>query len=283
MPQPSSGYPQYPPQQQPYTQYQQPPLPPRKPPSAFARFAAFVRRHPILSSIVGVALVIMIIVASIQNAQSPATSPIATPVTQAQATTAPTSVPTAVPTQVPAPTTAPTTAPASSGGLPATHGAPRLGGQLGDFIGAYGQPNSNSNPPLFDFQEVNNVNEVMVLGLGSSCSSTQCEVQQQIDSITVQSPDQANGFTVSEAEAKCMAFGPTDAHFKQKIPYADGTGYDMVYSSSSLAKAFPASEFMDGNSNQVAAGTFDVSYLYADNKVGIGSCAMLTGETQTNG
>lgn len=121
------------------------------------------------------------------------------------------------------------------------------------------------------------------MGIGSSCQSTQCEVQQQIDDITVQSPDQANGFTVSEAEARCMVFAPADAHFKQKIPYGDGTGYDMIYISSTLAKEFPASEFMDGNSNQIAAGTFDVSYLYANNKTGIGSCDMITGETQTNG
>jgi len=80
-----------------------------------------------------------------------------------------------------------------------------------------------------------------------------------------------------------MAYAPIDAQFKQKIPYADGTGYDMVYESALLAKAFPASEFVGGSGNQVTAGTFDASYLYADNHQGIGSCDMITSEQQTNG
>jgi hypothetical protein len=237
------------------------------------------RKKPILFGCLGaiiLLLVIIVISAIASGGGTPqATSPTATPVTQA------TTAPTAIPTQAPSPTTAPTKAPAPSG-LPMTHGTPRLGGPLSDFIGTYGQPNSNSNPPLFDFIETNNINGVSITGLGSSCSSTQCEVQQQIDNITVQSPDQTNGYSVNEAEAKCMAFAPTDAHFKQKIPYADGTGYDMVYNSASLAKAFPASEFSDGNGGTVAPGTFDISYLYADNKQGIGSCDMITGEQQTS-
>ena len=80
-----------------------------------------------------------------------------------------------------------------------------------------------------------------------------------------------------------MVYAPIDAQFKQKIPYADNSGFDMVYMSTTLAKKFPASEFVDGSGKQVAAGTFDVSYLYADNGQGIGSCDMITGEQQTNG
>lgn len=275
--QPPPGYPSQP-QQQPYGNYQPPSFPPPRKPSRFSRFVALIMAHKIISGIVAIALLVVIVIASIQNAQQPQANvaPVATsaPV-QSQA-------PTAAPTQAIAPTSAPTSAPVSSG-LPATRGTPRLGGPLSDFIGAYGQPNSNSNPPSYQFQEVNNINEVGAMGIGASCQSPQCEVQQHIDDITIQSPDQTNGYTVSEAEAKCMAFAPADAHFKQKIPYGDGTGYDMVYTSATLAKEFPASEFVDGNSNQVAAGTFDVSYLYADNHQDIGSCDMITGEQQTTG
>ena len=258
--QPLSGYPSYP---------QQPPIPPPPPRKK--------SRKPLIFGCLGAialfCLIIVIIAIATSGSPSQATAPTATPVTQAHATKGAATV---------APTKTPKAASVPSG-LPVTHGTPRLGGPLSDFIGAYGQPNGNSNPPSYEFQEVNNINEVGAMGIGSSCSSPLCVSEQHIDDITVQSPDQTNGFTASEAEAKCMAFAPTDAHYKQKIPFADGTGYDTVYSSASLAKMFAASEFTDGSGNTVTPGMFDVSYLYADNKVGIGSCDMITGEQQTNG
>jgi len=174
------------------------------------------------------------------------------------------------------PTSAPT-------GLVATHGTPRLGGPLSDFIGAYGQPNGHSSPPDYHFMTVGNIDEYLIMGLGSSCPSVQCISEQQIDDISVQSPDQNAGFTPSEAESRCMSYAPSDAHFKQKFAYADNSGYDMVYTSTSLAHAFPASEFINGSGGTVPAGTFDVSYLYSDNGTGIGSCDMITGEQQTQG
>ena len=79
-----------------------------------------------------------------------------------------------------------------------------------------------------------------------------------------------------------MAFGPTDAHFKQKYPLSSNSGYDMVYTSASLAHLFHADEFTDGSGNIVAAGTFDVSYLYANDGSHIGDCEMIIGAQQTN-
>lgn len=265
---PSPQYP-YPPAPTPFTPPGPAPQPPRKP---RRRRRVFL----IIGAVVAILLIIIVIAAIATPSQPPPqanTTPTTTHATQATKPAA-----TAKPTTV-----KPTTA--SSNVIPATHGTPRLGGPLSDFIGAYGQPNGHSSPPDYHFKTVGNIDEYMAMSLGASCSSMKCVASQQIIDISVQSPDQSAGFTPSEAEALCMSYAPSDAHLKQKIAYADGSGFDMVYTSAQLSHAFPASldaeVWSNGNGGTVAAGTFDVSYLYADNGQGIGSCDMITGEQQT--
>jgi len=80
-----------------------------------------------------------------------------------------------------------------------------------------------------------------------------------------------------------MTFAPADARFKQQFVYADNSGYDLVYTSAELAKDFSAADFTDKQQNQVQAGMFDVSYLYASDGQHIDSCDMIIGEQQTTG
>ena len=41
-----------------------------------------------------------------------------------------------------------------------------------------------------------------------------------------------------------FASHPTDARLKQRIDFADGTGYDVIYTSALLAKLFPAAQIL---------------------------------------
>lgn len=177
-----------------------------------------------------------------------------------------------IPTDTPAPVA--TTAPAQQQIAP-TSGRPALGSPVSDFVGKFGQPNDHSTPgQIYNFLRVpgQNLDGLII---------TPYPGTQQVDDITVATPDP--GWTSSEAESHCLAYAPLDYHFKQKIPYADNTGYDMVYSSASLAKAFPAADFTDGNSNQVTPGLFDIGYLYNSDGQHISSCDLIIGEQQTNG
>jgi hypothetical protein len=168
---------------------------------------------------------------------------------------------------------------ATVGSFGITHGIPHLGGPLSDFIGAYGQPNSNSAPPLYHFLHAtgSNLDELIVsVSVGT----------QNVDSIVVQatngdSPTDVVGWTASEAESHCQSFEPSDAHLKQRITFADGTGYDDLYFSRSLAHLILADDFLDSNEGTVPPGTFDVAYLYANDWQHIGSCSLMTGEQQT--
>lgn len=215
------------------------------------------------SAIVLLFVIIIIAVVTACGSTSQATTPATTPTArqQAQATTTPTTAPTAKPTQ---------------SGLPATHNTPRLGSPLSDFIGAYGQPNDHSTAgQMYHFLRGTNSNVdglIVTLTPGS----------QQIDNITVQATNDT-GWTLTDAQLHCLAYMPTDARLKQHVPYADGTGYDVIYTSASLAKLFPASEFTDASGNPIAAGTFDISYLYSGDHQNIDSCDLITGSQQTNG
>ena len=246
---------------------QPPPAPPFAPPPAPfpGPRSSGPRRGPrrlfLVIGAVAVLLVIVIVITAIATTASPPPQTQATPqATQAQVTKP-------VATAKPKPTSKP------ASGLAATHGTPRLGGPLSDFVGAYGQPNNHSNPPIdYHFQRASNgVQDNLIVDLATDNSL--------VDFITVATLDP--GWTATEAQDKCMAYAPTDAHFKQRIDYTDGSGYDLVYISTSLAHQFPAGDFTDANSSTVPAGTFDVSYLYASDGQHIGGCDLIIGEQQT--
>ena len=177
-------------------------------------------------------------------------------------------------------------------GLAVTRGTPRIGGPISDFIGAYGQPNDHSNPGVYasqyHFQRDTNTTDVT----DGLIVSTSADSKSVIDDITVAAvaqnatyndPQAGSSFSPSDAKARCMTFAPSDAHFVKEFVYADNTGFDMVYTSASLAQSFPAGDFTDSQQNQVQAGMFDVSYLYKGNgdTQHIDSCDMIIGEQQT--
>ena len=273
-------------QQPPYQPYNQPPqMPPRQ-----KGVMGWVSRQHIAVRIVLIfatifcGLFLFASVCRLISAVVPgmAVTPTATVSTDAATATAfvvPTDTPFPILTDTPVPAVAPTQAPS---GLPATHNTPRLGSTLSDFIGAYGQPNAHSNPPDYHFLTTGNVDGIIILGLGPSCPSTQCVGEQKIDDVSVQATT-STGWTLSDAQLHCLAYMPTDAHLKQRVVFADGTGYDVVYFSASLAKLFPASEFTDASGNPAPPGIFDISYLYRGDHQHIDSCDLITGSQQTNG
>ncbi len=204
------------------------------------------------------------------------------------ATQLPTSLPTITPTMKPTPK--PTVQTTQDSGV--THGTPRLGGPISDFIGAFGPPNDHSQPGAslgqYHFQRDTNTTDV-VDGL---IVLTSIDVQNVVDNIEVNAvaqnatyndPQAGSSFSPSDAKARCMTFAPSDARFVKEYVYADNAGFDMVYISSSLAQRFPASDFTDSQQNQVQAGMFDVSYLYksSGDTQHIDSCEMIIGEQQT--
>jgi len=215
----------------------------------------------------------MIITVATTPTQTQAPTPTTKPVSAVA--TAPTHASTSTPSPTPTPNPSPTATPYG-----ATHGIPHLGGPLSDFIGEYGQPNNDSSPPA-DYHFLHVVNSYLDGLVVSVYPGTQ-----KVDYIVMQATNGDSqtdivGWTASYAESLCMDFAPSDAHFKQRITYLDGTGYDFIFTSMSLAHLIPADDFSDGNGGMVPRGTFDMSYLYANDGQHIGSCSMMTGEQQT--
>ena len=139
------------------------------------------------------------------------------------------------------PTATPTPEPIPN--ITATHGQPRLGGPLSDFIGEYGRPNNHSEPPIeYHFLRAAHGNlDGLVVSLETGTL--------QVDDVVVVAAAQTNavGWTLSQAESRCLAFAPADAHFKRHITYTESSGFDLVYLSESLAHLLPADDFTDGD------------------------------------
>lgn len=163
-----------------------------------------------------------------------------------------------------------------------THGTPHLGGPLSDFTGKYGQPNDHSvqGQPHF-LRDATSPADGLILAQYVDNTG----YSQLIDSVLVQA---VNGetWTITDAEAVCMAYAPNDAHMVKKVTILDTSGQvsgiDMVFMSIILAHTFPADAFTDVNQKPVRAGMFDVDYLYAgDGGQDISSCDMELGATQT--
>ncbi len=275
MQQPPNPYPQFQPQQ-----WQQPPMPPLKKKS---RKGLFI----VLGVILTVVLFGCIGVSAMVNAGGQAAQQ-----TLNQTSTHVAQIPTTQPTAKP--TTQPTAKPTvkTTTGMAVTHGTPHLGGPISDFIGAYGQPDHQNNPgqyaAQYGFQRDANTTDVtdgiiIVTSTDSKTSVDDITVAAVAQNATYNDPQAGSSFSPSDAKARCMTFAPTDAHFVKEFVYADNTGFDMVYTSASLAQSFPAGDFTDSQQNQVKAGMFDVSYLYKSNgdTQHIDSCDMIIGEQQT--
>jgi cytoskeletal protein RodZ len=234
----------------------------------------------ILAAVVLV-LAVIIGLASKGQSQNPA------PATQATQPTLATQQPTLQPT------TAPTTKPTSKStvkpkqGLTATHGTPHLGGPTSDFVGAYGQPGPHSSiqPGLYDLHFLpstssnSNVDGLIVETDPGTTAYLAGNIIVQAQNGNAQTS--AVGWAVNDAQARCITFAPSDAHFVKEFVYVNNAGFDIVYTSVELAREFPASAFTDSQGNQAQAGMFDVMYLYASDHQHVNSCDMIIGEQQT--
>jgi hypothetical protein len=98
-------------------------------------------------------------------------------------------------------------------------------------------------------------------------------------------PDQL--WSWATAQTNCLAFAPADAHFQQQAAIQDAQGWsgrDMIYSSATLAHTFPASAFLDDDSNPVTAGIFNIQYTFpsASQSDQVVSCQLALGTRQAN-
>jgi len=200
-----------------------------------------------------------------QGASSPgAHSATHTPMAHATATRKPS------PTATHAPQATATTAPS---------GSPVLGGPGAAFVTRYGPLTSQSNTTTGDlhFREYAGVaQDFLIVQLAKYFGETPGNLAA---SILVSAPP-GQPWDTSAAQAACSAFFPTDAQKVKTDPIT--TGEDVIYTSATLASLFPASVFVDANQNGVAAGTFDVMYLYSQsgNANSIDSCQLLLGSQQ---
>jgi len=183
--------------------------------------------------------------------------------------------PTETPTLTPAPTTAPTRQPtakptAATGNLTVTHGTPRLGGPVSDFIGKYGQPDTNCSTctgGVYNFQRLQGTQTDYI-------STMLTDTNGHVNGFIVQAPPNSDWDTTT-ANALCESFGPSDVNYDrpvQVLQSSDGTIVERVYKSAWLAGQLSLSDFQDRNtmtgSTDLPRGTFDISYAsYSPSKV----------------
>jgi hypothetical protein len=179
------------------------------------------------------------------------------------ATPRPTATPTAVPTATPT-TAKPTALPTPTPGT-VTHGTPRLGGPVTDFINTYGKPDTGCATcasGVYNFKRYQ--------GTGIDYISTLLtDANGNTNAFDVQAPPNSDWDT-STASAICESFGPSDVNYDhpvQVLQSSDGVIVEKVYKSTWLAGQLDVSDFQDSNttsgSTDLAAGTFDISYSYS--------------------
>jgi hypothetical protein len=159
-----------------------------------------------------------------------------------------------------------------------------LGGTPADFIAKYGQPNDHSDSSSLHFSRYpgSNVDALIVkfVTVGPGAGHADAVLGQASD----QPPDQ--GWSMATARATCAAYRPPDSKAGKSVHVVDSAGAvvgeDDIYTSATLATQFDASAFTDADSNTVAAGTFDVFYLFKTGSPGdIDSCSLFLGSVQT--
>ena len=154
----------------------------------------------------------------------------------------------------------------------ATSGPTTLGSPVSAFVGRYGQPNDHTDTKSgsYHFKRYS--------GSPTDFLIVQTDVTDQgytdrVEGIGIQSSD-----TSLITAATCASFMPPDAKYQRQVQLTQG--YDKIYASASLSKAFPADAFADASQRTIAAGLFDVQYLLRDGG-GIDSCNVQVGTQQT--
>ncbi len=191
------------------------------------------------------------------DSQSSSSSPVSTETPTLTPTAAPTRQPTAKPT-------------AATGNLTATHGTPRLGGPVTDFIGKYGKPDtgcSTCNNGLYNFQRLQGTQTDYI-------STMFTDANGHVSGFIVQAPPN-NDWDSSTANALCESFGPSDVNYDHPLKVlqsSDGSIVEKVYKSAWLAGQLAVGDFQDNNTmsgnTNLPPGTFDISYAsYSPSKV----------------
>jgi hypothetical protein len=154
--------------------------------------------------------------------------------------------------------------------LTATHGTPRLGGPVTDFIGKYGQPDTSCSTcakGVYNFQRIQGTQTDYI-------STMLTDANGHVNSFLVQAPLNSD-WDASTARALCESFGPSDVNYDrpvQVLQSSDGAIVERVYKSAWLAGQLAVGDFQDNNTmsgnTNLPPGTFDISYAsYSPSKV----------------
>jgi hypothetical protein len=165
-------------------------------------------------------------------------------------------------------------------------GPAALGGTGQAFINTYGPLTSQSDASMGDLhfrQYAGVAQDFLIVSLGVRLGITPGD--QNAANILVSAPPSTT-WTMSQADATCSVFFPSDAKRIKSVPVADSSGViaeDALYHSDALARVFPTSAFVDASQKPTTPGSFDVMYLYAPpNSIGkIDSCQIALGTQQT--
>ena len=159
-----------------------------------------------------------------------------------------------------------------------------LGGTQAAFVATYGQPAAGSNASigrlLFQLFPNSTIPFLIVqLDIFDGSSVADCAF-----SVTAQSPPN-QPWTQSQAQNICRGFVPSDAQFlrSQQITGPGGVeGVDDQYTSAALASIFPVSAFVGPTGEPVAAGAFDIHFIFAapNSSNQIDSCQLEVGLQQ---
>jgi hypothetical protein len=161
---------------------------------------------------------------------------------------------------------------------------PRLGGQLADFVARFGQPNDYSNTTYGQYHFArypgSNIDQIIVAVDRSGGAAYQTTVFTLIIQASA-------SWDMPTAQAQCAPYLPADATpTGQQVDVTTPQGIegkDVLYRSTSLGTALPASEFVDTSQNRTMVGLFDVLYTYAklNDPSAVVGCQMLPGTQQT--
>jgi hypothetical protein len=162
-----------------------------------------------------------------------------------------------------------------------------LGGTGPAFIDTYGPLTSQSDTSRDDlhFRQYPGVaQDFLIVNLGVYLGIAPGD---QSAAVILASAPSGHSWTVSQANAACAVFFPSDARRIKSAPTTDPTGsingVDVIYHSDVLVHVFSASAFLDASQNPTTPGSFDVMYLYPGGTSGdqIDSCSIALGTQQT--
>jgi hypothetical protein len=141
-----------------------------------------------------------------------------------------------------------------------------LGNPIKAFFDRFGQPNDQSTLAFFTWDSVQGTGDHLV------AYTDDVLPLERVNSMILTATHNAV-WTEQDALTHCASYFPVDAKRGMRYelinndpnidPSLRHAGYTVVYTSTSLGKDFPASDFTDDKGNEVQPGTFDVQYIYS--------------------